>query len=230
MNNKYLAIIPARSGSKRLPNKNILPLAGKPLITWTIEAAIKSKFVNEIFVSTDCEKIAKIASDSGVNVPVLRPKELATDFATTIEVIRHVIDYYKNGKKCFFENIILLQPTSPLRNSEDLDRAIQYFEDKKAEGVISVSECEHSPLWTNMLPHDNSMVNFMRQDIKDKRSQDLPTYYRLNGAIYIWNTKSFLNECTYFLKENVFAFKMPSEKSIDIDTELDFKVAELLMN
>jgi len=124
---------------------------------------------------------------------------------------------------------VLLQPTSPLRNEKHIDEAIELLEKKKADAVISVCETDHSPLWSNTLPEDLNMSNFLRDEIKNKRSQDLPKFYRLNGAIYICKTDKFLEEKTFFIKNNIYAYIMDRKSSIDIDDEIDFKLAKVLI-
>ena len=221
---KYLAIIPARGGSKRLPNKNILDLNGKPLIAWSIEAAKKSKYIDDIVVTSDREKILDIAKKYNVK-NVKRPDYLASDIATTFDAINHTI---KNLKEKY-EYIVLLQPTSPLRNEKHIDESIKLLEKKNADAVISVCETDHSPLWSNTLPEDLNMSNFLRDEVKNKRSQDLPKFYRLNGAIYICKTDKLLEEKTFFIKNNIYAYIMDRKSSIDIDDEIDFKLAEILI-
>ncbi|HGF7228112.1 TPA: acylneuraminate cytidylyltransferase family protein, partial [Vibrio cholerae] len=170
---RVLALIPARGGSKRLPRKNILPLAGKPLIAWSIEAAQNSQYIDEIFVSTDNEEIAKIASQFGVNIPELRPESLASDTAKTESVLFYTLDNFAKDT----DIVVLLQPTSPLRTAEHIDEALRLFFQKEAFSVVSVTECEHSPLWANVLSSDHSMENFIEKGAK-QRSQDLGVYYR----------------------------------------------------
>ena len=221
---KYLAIIPARGGSKRLPNKNILELNGKPLITWSIESAKKSKYIDDIVITSDSEKILDIAKKYNVKT-IKRPDYLASDTATTFDAIKHTIDSLQDK----YEYIILLQPTSPLRNEKHIDEAIELLENKNADAIISVCETDHSPLWSNTLPEDLNMSNFLRDEIKNKRSQDLPKFYRLNGAIYICKTDKLLEEKTFFIKNNIYAYIMDRKSSIDIDDEIDFKLAEILI-
>jgi len=220
----FLAIIPARSGSKRLPNKNILPLAGKPMLLWTIENALKSKYLDEIVLSTDSDEIINIVRDYNIKV-IKRPSELASDTAKMVDVIKHVIE--NEDRK--YDFIILLQPTSPLRKEYHIDEAIERIIKLNADAIISVCGVDYSPLWCNTLPDDLSMENFLSDDIKDKRSQDLPKFYRLNGAIYICKTDKFISENTFFLKKNVYAYIMDRLSSIDIDDEIDFKLAELIL-
>ena len=222
---KYLAIIPARGGSKRLPNKNILNLNGKPLIVWSIEAAKKSKYIDDVVVTSDSEKILDIAKKYNVKT-IKRPDDLASDMATTFDVIKHTIDSLQNK----YKYIILLQPTSPLRNEKHIDEAIELLKNKNADAVISVCETDHSPLWSNTLPENLDMRNFLRDEIKNKRSQDLPKFYRLNGAIYICKTDKLLEEKSFFIKNNIYAYIMDRKSSIDIDDEIDFKLAKVLMS
>ncbi len=225
----FLGVITARGGSKRLPKKNVLDLAGKPLIGWTIEAALKSKYVDEVVVSTDNTEIAEISKNFGAEVPFMRPKELSTDSAPSTQVVIHAVNYYLDEQKKEFDYVMLLQPTSPLRDEHDIDKAIEFLYSKKADAVISVCEAEHPPLWSNTLPENLSMKNFLRDNLKGKMSQGLPTYYRLNGAIYLCKVKILQEENTFFLKNNIFAFLMDAEKSVDIDSLIDFKLAEALM-
>ncbi|EOA4575092.1 TPA: acylneuraminate cytidylyltransferase family protein [Campylobacter jejuni] len=224
---KILAIIPARSGSKRLIDKNIMCLQEKPLIAWSIEAALKSKFIDEVVVSTDSFKYANIAKYYGASIPFIRKNTLALDSTPTFDVIEDIIKFY-NFKEIKYKYIILLQPTSPLRNEKHIDEAIKLFFFKKANSIISVCECEHSPLWTNVLPNNDSMDNFMKEDIKNLRSQDLPKYYRLNGAIFIAEISNYLKYKSFFMP-NSFAYKMNIEESVDIDTRIDFLMAEILL-
>ncbi|MFN4219606.1 MAG: cytidylyltransferase domain-containing protein [bacterium] len=221
---KILAIIPARGGSKRLSRKNILNLAGKPLICWTIEAALNSKYIDKLIVSSEDEEILEIAKKSGAEI-LVRPKELATDEAKIIDVVFHVLKNIEEN----FDIIILLQPTSPLRESKHIDEALNLLIKKDANAIVSVCEAEHNPLWCNTLPEDGSMKNFLRKDIINRRSQDLEKYYRLNGAIYICKTEKLLVEQSFFLEDNIYAYIMDRKSSVDIDDEVDFKLAEILI-
>ncbi|WP_434341253.1 cytidylyltransferase domain-containing protein [Motilimonas cestriensis] len=216
---RVLAVIPARGGSKRLPRKNVLPLAGKPLIAWSIDAAAKSKYIDNVIVSTDDKEIAAIAEQYGGSVPELRPEHLSTDHATTQSVLFHTLEKYGADAKI----VVLLQPTSPLRTHNNIDEAIELFTEKSAFSVISVTPCEHPPLWANVLPESGSMENFI---IENKRSQELGDYYRLNGAIYIYDVERMLNDGSMSYQEDSFAYKMENENSIDIDNSIDFDMAE----
>ena len=223
MNKTFLAIIPARGGSKRLPRKNILDLCGKPLISWSIEAALKSKYISKVVVSSDDEEILNISSNFGADI-IKRPYELANDTATTFDTVKHTIDNFEN-----YDYIVLLQPTSPLRNEKHIDEAIELLEEKQADAIVSVCEMDHSPLWSNTLPKDGNMRGFLREEILNKRSQDLEKYYRLNGAIYICKTDKLLENKSFFLKDNIFAYIMDRKSSIDIDEEIDFLFAERVL-
>ncbi len=228
-NKTFLAIIPARGGSKRLPRKNVLNLKGKSLIAWSIEAASKSKYIDEVMVTTDDKEIAEISKNFGANVPFIRPDYLSNDFSERSEVIKHAIEFYKNELEKKFDYLIYLQPTSPLRDEIDIDKSIEYMFDKNGDAVVSVCEVEHPVHWSGKLPEDKNMSKFLDNSVVQLRSQDLEKYYRLNGAIYICNVQKFLEEGCMFLKEDIFAFEMTQEKSVDIDTKLDFKIAEVLM-
>lgn len=220
-NKTFLAIIPARGGSKRLPRKNILDLAGRPLITWTIDAGLNSQYIDKTIVTSDNDEILDISSKLGCNT-IKRPAELASDTATTFDAIKHTIDSHKR-----YDYIILLQPTSPMRTWKHIDKAIEFLDQKNADAVVSVCEMDHSPLWSNILPADDAMDNFIKDEINNKRSQDLEIFYRINGAIYICKTDRLLEEESFFIKDNIFAYCMDRICSIDIDEEFDFKIAEL---
>ena len=225
MNNKkkYLSIIPARGQSKRVKNKNILPLNGKPLIAYTINSALKSKYLDRVFVSSDNTAILEMSKRFGAET-LKRPRNLAKDTSTTFDVIKHAIKNIKG-----FEYVVVLQPTSPLRDEKHINKAINFLKKKKADAVISVCKEDHSPLWSNVLPKDKSLKGFLKEEIINKRSQDLKNYYRLNGAIYICKIQKLLEKKSFFLKSNIYAFEMSREKSIDIDTKLDFLLAEFLI-
>ena len=220
----FLAIIPARGGSKRLPRKNVLGLAGKPLIAWSIEAGLNSKYIDKVVVSSDDAEILAVSKRYNADT-IIRPNELASDAATTFDAIKHTIE---NVEK--YDYIALLQATSPLRNAKHIDEAIELLEFKNADAVVSICEMDHSPLWSNTIDESLSMQGFLRDEVLNKRSQDLEKYFRLNGAIYICKTEKLLEEKSFFLKENIYAFKMDRESSIDIDEEIDFKMVEIVIN
>lgn len=222
-----LAVIPARGGSKGVPGKNIRELAGKPLVVYTIEAAIESGVFEKVIVSTDSMEIAEIARKSGAEVPFIRPAEISGDVASSDEVIKHAVDFFED-RGDIFTKVCKLQPTSPLRNATHIKEAYQLVQEKDADFVVSVCECEHSPLWSGKLGDDLSMDDFVRDEIKLACRQKLTTYYRLNGAIYMAKMDAFKRERGFF-GANGYAYLMAQTDSIDIDSELDFKIAECIM-
>lgn len=223
---RTLAVIPARSGSKGLTNKNIKELNGKPLIAYSILAARDAGIFDTIHVSTDSIEYAKIAKQYGIDVPFMRREELASDKASTWDVVRFVLEEYKK-RNLLFDVVVVLQPTSPLRTKEDILNAFKFFEEKKANMVSSVCEVDHSPLWCNVLPPDLSMKEFEREEIAFLTRQELPTYYRENGAIYIIKVPYLLSEKNIY--SECYAYIMDKKHSIDIDDELDFLIAQSIM-
>lgn len=222
-----VAIIPARAGSKRLPGKNIKLLAGKPLIVWTIEAAITSNLFDVILVTTDSEEIANIACAAGASVPFLRPSELSTDTSSTNEVISHAVDWIEQNVGTV-SCVTLLQPTSPLRTADDIAQAMNMYDTKQASAIVSVCQTEHPIQFCNTLPIDLSMAGFIKTQ-NNKRSQELEPSWRLNGAIYIFDRK-YVSNLTNLYEQNTFAYIMKRENSIDIDQELDFILAEIILS
>lgn len=224
MNN--IAIIPARSGSKGLKDKNIKELCGKPLMAYSIEAAIESSCFNEVMVSTDSESYAEIARNYGATVPFLRSNASSTDIATSWEMVNEVLEgYRKLGKK--FDTFCLLQPTSPLRTADDIKYAYDLYYNKASFAVVSVCEAEHSPLWCGRLTEPYELDKFI--DVESmKQRQSNGKFYRLNGAIYIVNINRYKNNM-YLYQKGSYAYIMKQEQSIDIDTDIDFLLAELLM-
>lgn len=225
-NKKILAIIPARAGSRRLAGKNIWLLAGKPLIAWSIEQALSSKYIDKVIVSTESAAIAAIARRYGAEVPFLRPKNLATDKAKSADVILHTMKWME--KECqAFDIVMLLQPTSPLRSCSDIDASIKWLFARNAYGVVSVCQSEHNPLWCNTLLENYSMEDFIKSGRTNKLKQKASSFYRLNGALYLSDWHYFKKQKNFFNAKTV-AFIMPQERSVDIDTRLDFDFAEFL--
>lgn len=223
-----LAIIPARSGSKGLKDKNIKLLSDKPLLAYTIEAARESGLFDEIMVSTDSQEYADTAKQWGANVPFLRSNELSNDTASSWDAVKEVIERYKNlGTE--FDTVALLQPTSPLRTSNDIIEGYNVIEVKEANFVVGVCEMDHSPLWANTLPEDLSMENFIRPEVVKMPRQSIPTYYRINGALYIVKV-DYLMRTPDIYGDRSFASVMKKENSIDIDDQMDFTIAEVLIS
>ena len=224
---KYLSIIPARAGSKRLPNKNIKSLLDKPLIAWTIEAALKCDLLNRVIVSTESQDIADIALSYGADVPFLRPSHLATDEATSIDVVLDLVQTLKERDQ-EYENIILLQPTSPFRTDLHICDALNYLEKSKAPCLVSVCETECPKEWVGSLLPDGRMDGFRKNTDNNMRSQDLEKSYRINGAIYAVRTDYLIEQRTFIPDEGYLAFIMNRNVSLDIDDEFDFEIATFL--
>lgn len=223
---KNIAVIPARSGSKGLKDKNIKLMNGKPLLAYSIEAALQSGIFDCVHVSTDSDSYAEIGRKYGADIPFLRSDEMATDSAGSWDVVLEVIQKYKDLGQTY-DMVTLLQPTSPLRNKEDIISAYMEYKEKKAQAIVSVCEMEHSPLWSNVLPNDLSMEGFVKHQANRQR-QKLDKYYRINGAIYMVSVP-FLEDGTNIYRQGCYAYVMDSRKSIDIDTQLDFDIAEYLV-
>ena len=223
-----LGVIPARGGSKGVPGKNIKELAGKPLIAYTIRAAIESGIFENVIVSTDSGEIAEIAVKYGAEVPFLRPKELSGDNVSSDDAILHGLAYFQR-QGIEYSEVCKLQPTSPLRTSRHLQDAYRLFKERNADYLVSVCECEHSPLWTGSIGDDLRLDDFISDNVKRACRQDMPTFYRLNGAIYMGKAGPFCQNKS-FLGKNCVAYIMRQEDSVDIDSALDFAFAELLMN
>jgi CMP-N,N'-diacetyllegionaminic acid synthase len=225
---KIIAIIPARSGSKGIKDKNITILNDKPLIVYSIDAALESKIFDEVMVSTDSIKYADLAKQNGASVPFLRPSSLSEDNSNTWDVVKDVLANYER-LGFFFDIVFVLQPTSPLRNSNDIKNAYSLMIKNNANFVASVCEVDHSPLWANTLPDNKNMMGFISPEIFNKPRQEIKKYYRLNGAIYIVNT-SFLKSNYYLFDENSYAYVMSKETSVDIDDTSDLNFASCLLN
>jgi CMP-N,N'-diacetyllegionaminic acid synthase len=223
-------LIPARGGSKTLPRKNIRPMAGKPMIAWSIEAAKNSRQVQRVFLSTDDEEIAAIGAAAGAEVPFLRPAHLASDTASTFSVLAHFVEWCR-ANQLRPDYFMVLQPTSPLRITADIDAAVELARERRAGVVVSVSE-----LWQHMshpwnvrrLAADGTLRPYLGGNLPSVSRHRLPPAYVLNGAIYVYDAVRFDT-----IKESVppdaAGFVMPPERSIDVDTAIEFKIAELLL-
>ena len=219
--NRILALIPARGGSKGIPHKNITPLAGEPLIKYTIDAAKQSKYIDYVFVSTDDAEIADVSKKFGAKVPFLRPEELASDTAKTIDAVLHAIETLRKAGETF-DGLVLLQPTSPLRTAEDINRAVETFYESNRQPVVSVSEVSDHPILIRTI--EDGRLHPLLQTGSTVRRQDMPPFYRVNGSIYI-NPIEEINSTTSF-NDNPIPFVMSPSHSIDIDEPLDLKIAE----
>lgn len=225
-NNKFLAIIPARSGSKGIKDKNIKLLKNKPLMAYTIEAAKNSEVFDDIIVSTDSKKYKIIAEQYGAKVPFLRDISLSGDFSKTEDVIVDTItNLEKIGKK--YDYFVLLQPTSPLRNFKHIQEAIDLILEENLNSVISVCEVDHSLQICNTLKEDKSMYNFISKNNNTLR-QNMEKYYRINGAIYIMKVNEYLKNRNFYVEKSK-AYIMERKFSVDIDEEIDFLLAEAII-
>jgi CMP-N,N'-diacetyllegionaminic acid synthase len=220
---KSIGIIPARGGSKGIPNKNIIDLSGKPLIAYTIEAALASN-LTEVIVSTDSDQIAEISESLGVKV-IMRPAELAQDDTPTLPVLQDIIARLDESYDC----VVTLQPTSPLRKAHDINEALQMFEnDPSADSLVSVIKVPHNMIPECLMKYDNEgyLTPYLESDVKLRR-QDKPSYFARNGAaIYITRTPN-LNE--YIFGGKIIAYKMSSEDSIDIDNTSDLNLTKKIL-
>ena len=228
MENKIIAIIPARGGSKGIPRKNIRLLAGTPLIAHTIEAALKSEYLNRIIVSTDDEKIAELAREYGAEVPFMRPKELAEDDVPAIPyVLRHAVEELKRSEGFDVDIIVMLQPTSPLRGTNYINLAIEKLINTKCDWVATVSEANPHPFRMRRMKEDKLEPLFKDENIWAQR-QDFPPIYHLNGAVYV-TRKEVIMEKEVFQNKDWRGIVMKEEDAIDIDTLIDFLVAESIL-
>lgn len=222
---KIAAIIPARGGSKGIPRKNLKPLAGKPLISYTIKAALKSQYLDRVIVSTDDEEIAAVSKQYGAEV-LRRPGKLATDKAKVIDVVLQVFEALSR-EKYQAQVMVLLQPTSPLRSAKEIDEAVEMFLKSKSEFLVSVHQIESPPHWTFALSGGHLMPIFGWRYLK-LRKQEVPKMYMPNGAIYISRPET-IKRYNGFYSAQTLPYIMPREKSIDIDEEIDLKFAEFLL-
>lgn len=220
-----IAIIPARGGSKGLPGKNIRPLNGKPLIAYAIEAALKAKHIDRVIISTDDEGIARVAMEYGAELPFMRPAELASDTAMAIDNYIYTIGRLEQEGGKSIDGFVVLQPTSPLRIAEDIDGAIELFEQKGADSVISYCQEAHPISWHKYLDEEGRFENIFNTNIKN-RQENRVSYYP-NGAVYVFRT-SMIRDRKYYT-DNSYAYVMPRTRSVDIDFIEDFEYAEFLL-
>ena len=220
-----IAIIPARKGSKGLPGKNIKDLIGKPMLAYSVEEALKSKYISEVVISTDCKEIQEVALKFGAKSPFLRPKHLATDNAKAIDNYIYVIDRLNKEFGYDVNDFVVLQPTSPLRKVEDIDGSIELFKSKNADSVISYTE-EHHPIeWHKYITDEGKFQNIFEERLMNR--QEIKKSYFPNGAVFVFDYK-FIKQGKYF-SDNSYAYIMPRFRSVDVDTIEDFKYIEFLM-
>ncbi|MFD1020657.1 acylneuraminate cytidylyltransferase family protein [Thalassobacillus hwangdonensis] len=218
---KVLAIIPARGGSKGLSRKNIRLLHGKPLIAWTLEAAKSASSVDRAILSTDDEEIAKVARKYGADIPFMRPDHLAKDDSTSVDVVLHALDQLPG-----YEWVMLLQPTSPLRTAGDIDACMEKCLEHAADQAVSVCAAKQHPAWMFHIEQE-CLIPVVQEGSKVTRRQDLKPTYALNGAIYLTKAET-IRQSKSFLYQPV-PYRMPKERSFDIDNELDLYMVDALM-
>lgn len=228
--NKIIAIIPARGGSKGIPNKNIINVLGRPLIDYTIKEALKSEYIDDIIVSTDSDKIAKIAKNSGAEIPFLRSEHLAQDTTNTIDVLVDTIEKLKDSGRTY-DYMLLLQPTQPLRRVFHIDNSIKEIIDNNRISLVSVNKVKDHPILFRKIDSKGNLSNLLNEN-STLRRQDFTEYYKVNGAIYINKLDSQFDSNTS-LNDNRFAYIMDSSFDVDIDEPMDieiFKTKWLFMN
>ena len=227
---KILGLITARGGSKGLPGKNLLDLAGKPLIGWTCEAALRASGLDAVLLSTDDERIAHVARGYGVDVPFLRPKSLAADDTPHIDVVEHSLTWLRQQRGYAPEFLLLLQPTSPLRDEADIEQAIAILAAAPhSPAVLGVTPVKHHPYLVKALAADGSLTPYLPGGPAYPRRQDLPPALALNGAIFLNNVETLLRDRT-FAPAGARPYIMPADRSIDIDSEADLALAAWLMS
>ena len=222
-NKKLLALITARGGSKGIPDKNIKLLGGKPLIAWTIDEAKKSKYIDRLILSSDCENIQEIAKQFSCEVPFSRPKELASDTSSSIDVILHALDNIYEE----FDYLMLLQPTSPFRTVADIDKVVEESIDSNIELMVSVAKVKKHPSYLYKI-ENNKLIPYIETN-KQLRRQDMPATYEHNGAIY-FSTVDFIKKNKTYNSVEAVGFEMFGSGNLDIDTYEDLEYAEYLIN
>ena len=225
---KVLGLITARGGSKGLPEKNIKLFCGMPLIYWSISAALNSKYIDRLIISTDDPEIAEVAVQFGCEAPFMRPSEFATDTSPSSDAIRHAINFVTaQGEK--YDVVTLLEPTSPLRQAADIDSSIEIFFSSNKKSVLSVTRAESfHPNFMFELDENQVMIPFENKKFRSVRRQDISGIYALDGTIYTFCPQSFLQTSEVFIPGSTIGLQLEKYKSIEIDDVYDFIQAEAL--
>ena len=224
---KTVAIVPARGGSKGVPRKNLVKVAGRPLLAWTVEAAVEAKLIDRVILTTDSEEIAAIGRHFGAETPFMRPLEMAGDATPMIDSILHAVGWLDlSGYK--FDCVMCLQPTSPLRTTEDIDAACRMMALGDDDGVVSVCEASNHPLWVKRVTCESALTDYIEQEDQTTRRQDLPKALALNGAIFLAK-RSVLETHRTWYTSRTRPYLMPPERSLDIDTPWDMRLADLIL-
>jgi CMP-N,N'-diacetyllegionaminic acid synthase len=224
-----LGIVTARGGSKAIPRKNLALLANKPLLAWTVEVAFESASLDRLVISTDDPEIAEVGKKLGAEMPFPRPAALATDSSTSMDVILHAIRWFADNENYRPDYVLLLQPTSPLRTATDIRESIKLALAKHADSVVSVCETHQHPLWMKRVNEEGRLVDLYPQLSAPTRRQDLSPVFALNGAIYLALRTFLLSERT-FISDRTYAYVMPENRSLDVDTPWDLYLANLILN
>jgi len=232
MKNKLniLGVITARGGSKGIPGKNIKMLGGKPLIAYTVEVAKKSNLITDLIISTDDEKIADIAKQYGVEVPFMRPKELAEDNTPHLPVMQHAISFMEDKLGIVFDYVVILQPTSPFRTIEDIDETLQKLISQDADSAVSLVEIEsrEHPIKAKKVEGDE-VLPYCMEEKEGTRRQDLPVAYKRSSAVYAMRRDLVIKDNKIF-GDNIVGHIVPKERSIDIDEPFDWLKAEYMLD
>ncbi len=225
---RFLGLITARGGSRGIPGKNLAPLAGRPLIAWTIQAARQSACLDRVLVSTDDDRIARVSRELGAEVPFIRPARLARDDSPHLEVVLHALDWLEENQGYRPAAVVLLQPTSPLRRSRDIEEAVALWQDRQAQCVVSVCPAPSHPYLVKRLDEQGALVDFVPTPPGYLRRQDLPPALALNGAVYVADPGFLRRERTWF-GPRTYPYPMPARRSLDIDTPWDLELAGLIL-
>lgn len=224
----FLAIIPARAGSKGLPGKNIKELCSKPLIAWSIETGLNSKYIDKVIVSTDSQEIAEISKEYGAEIPFLRDKNLANDTASSFSVIKNVIEFYRNSN-IYYDYIVLLEPTSPLRETSDIDLAIENLIASTADSIVGISKTEdQNPAFLVHKDSKDFISGYENNKMKVLRRQDIKDVFFFEGTIYVSKINTLLEKETFY-HESTVGYEVPKYKSLEIDDIYDFVMVEAIM-
>jgi CMP-N,N'-diacetyllegionaminic acid synthase len=223
-----LAVIPARGGSRGVPRKNLALVAGRPLIAYTIDAALRCQDLTRTMLSTDDPAIADAARTMGCDVPYLRPAELATDATPTVDVVLHALGWFEEKEGFQPRFLVVLQPTSPLRTADDIACALAMLDEDAVDAVVGVAVPSTHPQWAMTVTQDGYLSRYLPQDSTPTRRQDLAPAYAPNGAVFAIRREALLTERTLYPRRTV-AYVMPPERSLDIDNPWDLHVADLLI-
>mgnify|MGYP006137917485 CR=1 FL=1 len=226
---KYIALICARGGSKGVPKKNIKPLGGVPLIGWSINIAKKIDKISRIIVSTDSEEIAEVAKNYGAEVPFIRPSELSKDNSSEWRVWQHALCYLEENNEEFLDGLIILPPTAPLRGIEDIEKCISEYEKGNVDLVITTSDAHRNPYFNMVIKNENNFCSLAIKGKKIVRRQDAPKVYDMTTVAYVV-TPDYVHKYNGIFEGLVRSVNIPIERAIDIDTPLDFKIAEFLLS